>query len=91
MGRVYRARDTALGREVALKALTRSLREDSSNLKRFEREARILAALNHPGIATIHSFELFDGVPYLVLEFIEGETLLARLERPIAAASCIGI
>ena len=94
MGRVYRARDTALGREVALKALTRSLREDSSNLKRFEREARILAALNHPGIATIHSFELFDGVPYLVLEFIEGETLLARLERgslPVAEAVAIAI
>ncbi len=94
MGRVYRARDTTLGREVALKALARSFRADPSTLRRFEREARVLAALNHPGIATLHGFELFDGSPYLVLEFIPGETLRDRLERsplPVPEAIAVGI
>jgi serine/threonine protein kinase/Tol biopolymer transport system component len=80
MGRVYRARDATLGRDVAIKALAHSFEEDSSNLRRFEREARVLAALSHPGIAAIYGFETIDGAPYLVLELIEGETLLDRLE-----------
>ncbi len=94
MGRVYRARDTTLGRDVALKALTRSFRDEPSNLRRFEREARVLAALNHPGIATIHGLEELDGAPYLVLELIAGETFLDRLKRgplPVAEAIAVAI
>jgi hypothetical protein len=81
MGSVYRAFDPTLGREVAIKALARTFRGDSASLRRFEREARVLAALSHPNIAAIYGFERLDGWPYLVLERVAGETLAARLTR----------
>jgi serine/threonine-protein kinase len=81
MGTVYRALDQTLGREVAIKALARTFRGDAGSLRRFEREARMLATLSHPNIATIYGFERLDGSPYLVLERVDGETLAARLSR----------
>ena len=81
MGRVYRALDPSLGREVAIKALAHAFRGDSGSLRRFEREARVLAALSHPNIAAIYGLERLDGAPYLVLERVEGETLAQRLAR----------
>ena len=75
MGEVYRARDPKLGREVALKVLPEGFARDPDRVARFEREARVLASLNHPGIAAIHGFEQADGAPFLVLELVEGETL----------------
>ncbi len=79
MGEVYRARDPSLGREVAIKILPSVLAADTESLARFEREARLLASLNHPGIATIHGIERGEWGPYLVLELVEGETLGERL------------
>jgi Tol biopolymer transport system component len=79
MGEVYRARDASLGREVAIKILPSGLAADAESLARFEREARLLASLNHPGIATIHGIERGEGGPFLVLELVEGETLGERL------------
>jgi serine/threonine protein kinase len=81
MGSVYRAIDHRLGREVAIKALAGAFRGDSGSLRRFEREARVLATLSHPNIASIYGFERFDGSPYLVLERVDGETLADRLAR----------
>ena len=81
MGSVYRAIDASLGREVAIKALAQAFHGDSASLRRFEREARVLATLNHPNIATIYGFERLDGSPYLVLERVEGDTLAQRLVR----------
>ena len=81
MGSVYRALDHTLGREVAIKALAPTFRGDSASLRRFEREARVLATLSHPNIATIYGFERLDGSPYLVLERVDGETLADRLSR----------
>src|SRR6187397_743236 len=79
MGEVYRARDTKLGRDVAIKVLLLSFANDPDRLARLAREARLLAALNHPHIATIHGLEEADGVRFLVLELVEGESLEARL------------
>lgn len=81
MGEVYRARDTRLGRDVAIKILPPGLIADPDRLARFEREARVLAALNHPHIATIHGVEEADGVRALVMELVEGETLSTRITR----------
>jgi serine/threonine protein kinase len=81
MGQVYRARDTRLGREVAIKALPPDFVADAERRARFEREAQSLAALHHPSIAGIHELLEHDGVPYLVLELVPGETLAARLTR----------
>ena len=81
MGEVYRARDTRLGRDVAIKVLPPGFVADYERLERFEREARILAALNHPHIATIYSIEDVDEASVLVLELVEGETLAHRLLR----------
>ena len=81
MGEVYRARDTKLGREVAIKVLPEAFSRDKERLARFEREARLLASVNHPGIATLHGFFESDGVRFLVMELVEGETLEARIER----------
>ena len=80
MGEVYRARDAQLRREVAIKLLPRALADDPRRLTRFERESRILAALNHPHIATIHSIEHADGLHALVMELVEGPTLADRLK-----------
>ncbi len=79
MGEVYRARDAELGREVAVKVLPRALAGDPQRLARFDRESRILAALNHPQIAAIHSVEQHEGLRLLVLELVEGPTLADRL------------
>lgn len=81
MGEVYRARDEKLGREVAVKVLPEALRQDSERLQRFEREARVLASLNHPGIATLYGLESADGVTFLAMELVPGETLQERLAR----------
>jgi len=75
MGEVYRARDARLGRDVAVKVLPRELTSDPERLARFEREARVLAALNHPNIATIHGVEEKGDVRALVMELVDGETL----------------
>ena len=79
MGEVYRARDTRLGRDIAIKVLPRVFTTDPERLLRFEREARMLAALNHPHIATIHGVEEADGIRALVLELVDGPTLADRL------------
>ncbi|MFG0276246.1 MAG: protein kinase [Phycisphaerales bacterium] len=85
MGVVFRATDTRLGRTVAIKALPEHLADDPERLARFEREARTLASLNHPNVAGIHGVEEHEGRRYLVLEFVEGETLSERLDRgPLA-------
>jgi Tol biopolymer transport system component len=81
MGAVWRARDTKLGREVALKFLTQAVATDPDRLARFRREAQLLAVLNHPNIAAIYGLEEADGAPFLVLELVEGEDLAARLKR----------
>ena len=79
MGEVYRARDTRLQREVALKILPEAFASDVERLARFEREARTLASLNHPHIASIHGFEESGGVHALVMELVEGPTLAERI------------
>ncbi len=71
MGEVWRARDTKLGREVAIKTLPEEFAKDEERLARFEREARLLASLNHPNIATIHGLEEDNGTRFLVLELVE--------------------
>jgi serine/threonine-protein kinase len=81
MGEVYRARDTRLGREVAIKVLPEALAQDPERLARFEREARVLASLKHPNIATLYGFERSGDVGFLVMELIEGETLGDRIAR----------
>ncbi len=79
MGEVYRARDTKLGRDVAIKLLPDAFSRDPERLARFEREAQLLAALNHPNIAAIYGIEESDGTRFLVLELVPGETLAARI------------
>ncbi len=81
MGEVYRATDTTLGREVAIKVLPADVAHDPERLSRFEREARVLASLNHPNIAAIYGFEQAEGVPFLAMELVEGEDLAQRLTR----------
>ena len=79
MGEVYRARDTKLGRDVAIKILSNAFVNDPARLARLQREAHLLASLNHPHIGAIYGFEEANGVPALVLELVEGETLADRL------------
>ena len=79
MGEVYRARDTALKRDVAIKVLPAALASDAERLARFQREAELLAALNHPNIAQIYGLERSDGTTALVMELIAGQSLVARL------------
>src|SRR5271169_6219150 len=81
MGEVWRARDTRLQREVALKILPEAFAQDADRLARFTREAHVLASLNHPNIAAIYSFEEIDGVRFFVLELVSGETLKQRIAR----------
>jgi serine/threonine protein kinase len=80
MGEVYRARDTRLGRDVAIKMLLGALDKDVDRLRRFEQEARTIAALNHPNILGIHDIGAHDGAPFLVSEFLEGQTLREKLK-----------
>jgi len=81
MGEVYRARDTRLDRTVAIKVLPQHLADTPEARQRFEREARAVSALNHPHICTLHDVGSQDGTDYLVMEYLEGETLAARLEK----------
>jgi serine/threonine protein kinase len=81
MGEVYRARDTRLGREIALKILPESFAHESDRLHRFEQEARAVAALNHPNILAVFDIGQHDGSPFLVSELLEGESLRAVLDR----------
>src|ERR1700687_4674786 len=81
MGEVYQAHDTKLGRDVAIKVLPEAFAHDADRLSRFQREAKMLAALNHPNIATIHGLEQSGGTSYLVMELVPGETLAERIKR----------
>src|SRR3954469_25337194 len=81
MGQVFRARDTKLHRDVALKVLPDSFASDPNRLARFTREAQVLASLNHPNIAHIHGLEQSGGVRALVMELVEGEDLASRITR----------
>ena len=80
MGEVWRARDSKLGREVAIKTLPEEFAQDEERLARFEREAKLLASLNHPNIAAIYGLEEHNGTRFLVLELVEGDTLADRLK-----------
>ena len=80
MGEVYRARDMRLGRDVAIKVLPEALARDAERLRRFETEARAVAALNHPNILSIHDIGTYNGAPYLVSECLEGRSLRQELE-----------
>ncbi|MGB6544460.1 MAG: serine/threonine-protein kinase, partial [Candidatus Acidiferrales bacterium] len=81
MGEVYRARDARLGRDVAVKVLPEAFARDAEKLSRFQREAKMLAALNHPNIASIYGFEDSGNVHALVMELVEGPTLADRIAR----------
>ena len=87
MGEVYRARDTRLGREVAVKVLPESFSKDPDRLRRFEQEARAASQLNHPNIVIVHDFGTHDGAPYVVQELLEGETLRQKLGTARSAGS----
>src|SRR5262249_51905341 len=92
MGEVYRARDLKLKREVAIKILPEEFARDTDRLSRFQREAEVLASLNHPSIGAIYDLEEASGSRYLVLELVEGETLADRLRRgPIAVDEALEI
>ena len=87
MGEVYRARDPALKREVAIKVLPSFVSRDPDRLRRFEQEAQAAAALDHPNILAVHQFGVFDGSPYLVSELLVGESLRQRAAaRPVAGS-----
>ena len=81
MGEVWRAEDSKLGREVALKVIPEAFAEDAERMGRFEREAQVLAALNHPNIAAIYGLEEQEGKRALVMELVEGDTLQERIQR----------
>jgi eukaryotic-like serine/threonine-protein kinase len=90
MGEVYRARDSQLGRSVAIKVLAPALTHDADRLARFEREARLLASLNHPNIAVVHGAVDVNGGRGLVMELVEGDTLAERIARAARATSSSG-
>jgi serine/threonine protein kinase len=81
MGEVYQAHDTKLGRDVAIKVLPEAFAHDSDRLARFQREAKMLASLNHPNIATIYGMEHSNGTHFLIMELVSGETLADRIKR----------
>src|SRR5579862_2743063 len=80
MGEVYRATDTHLKRQVAIKVLPQAMASDPDRMARFQREAEVLAALNHPNIAHIHGLEKADGTLALVMELVDGPTLADRID-----------
>src|SRR5215472_1076446 len=93
MGEVYRARDTKLKRDVAIKILPEEFSIDADRVSRFQREAEVLASLNHPNIGSIYDLQQADEMRFLVLELVEGETLAERIQRgpvPIEEALDIG-
>src|ERR1700731_3386137 len=81
MGEVYQAHDTKLGRDVAIKVLPEAFAHDPERLSRFQREAKMLASLNHPNIATIHGLEQSERVHYLVMELVPGQTLAEKVRK----------
>jgi hypothetical protein len=90
MGEVYRARDTRLGRDVAIKVISGEFTRDRDRIRRFEQEARAAGALNHPNVCAIHDIGTHEGSPFVVMELLEGESLRARLKRgPIPARKAI--
>src|SRR5215471_13930926 len=92
MGEVYRARDTKLKRDVAIKTLPEEFSQDADRLSRFQREAEVLASLNHPNIAAIYDLQEANGSRYLVLELVEGATLACRIARgPIQVEEALDI
>jgi len=92
MGEVYQARDNKLGRDVAIKVLPGAFVSNASRLSRFQHEARMLAALNHPNIATIYGLEQADSIHFLVMELVVGQTLAARVAAgPLSAKDVVGI
>lgn len=92
MGEVYRARDSRLDRDVAIKILPQSIARDPDSLARFEREAKLLASLNHPNIATVHDYHNEDDIHFLVMELIGGKTLYQHLkENPISVEVTIDL
>src|SRR5882672_9110413 len=92
MGEVYRARDTKLKREVAIKILPDEFSRDPDRVSRFQREAEVLASLNHQNIAAIYDLQEADGSRFLVLELVEGETLAERIKRgPIPIDEALSI
>src|SRR5262245_50854761 len=92
MGEVYRARDSKLKREVAIKVLPEEFSRDQDRVSRFQREAEVLASLSQPNIAGIHSLEEANGTRFLVLELVEGETLADRIKRgPIPVGEALEI
>ena len=92
MGEVYRARDTKLKRDVAIKILPDEFLRDAGRVTRFQREAEVLASLNHPNIAATDDFQEANDARFLVLELVEGETLAERIQRgPLAAEEALEI
>ncbi|HTA95395.1 MAG TPA: serine/threonine-protein kinase, partial [Verrucomicrobiae bacterium] len=92
MGEVYRAKDSKLGRDVALKVISEQFANDAERMARFEREAKVLASLNHPNIAHIYGLEDSGGVRALVMELVEGQTLAERIARgPIPLEETLSI
>ena len=92
MGEVYRARDSKLGRDVAIKVLPDAFARDADRMTRFEREARVLASLNHPNIASIYGLEESDATHALVMELVEGPTLADRIRQgPIPMEEAVPI
>src|ERR1700682_5928034 len=93
MGEVYQAHDNKLGRDVAIKVLPEAFAHDPERLSRFQREAKMLASLNHPNIATIHGLEQSGGTSYLVMELVSGETLQERVKRegPVPVEEALAI
>src|SRR5262249_3895129 len=92
MGEVYRARDTRLDRTVAIKVLPSPLAADADFRQRFDREARAIAALNHPHICVLHDVGYQDGADFLVMEHLQGETLAARIAKgPLTVAEAVAI
>jgi hypothetical protein len=92
MSRVYKAFDPVLAREVAIKALSEALQDEAPELRRrLEREARLLATVSHPNVATIHGFELIDGAPYLVLELVGPDAPPSGWARCVALEQAVSV